>query len=126
MKKLLFVVSVYRQGERMHPTIPLLSKHFDLSLLSIHQMNYKQPWNGSIDMRDEFHNRYDSYFKTIYDDWTDVDYSEFDVILFDDCRDKGYEIPTKMIYPIAKENNVKVFANPVNSVDISSKIRFFV
>ena len=30
MKKLLFVVSVYRQGERIHPVIPLLSKYFEI------------------------------------------------------------------------------------------------
>ena len=30
MKKVLIVVSVYRQGERIHPIIPELSKEFDL------------------------------------------------------------------------------------------------
>ncbi len=118
MKKLLFVVSVYRQGERIHPIIPLLSEHFDLSLLSVHQMSYKQSWNGSIDMRDEFHKKYDSYFKTTYDDWSNINYSDFDVILFDDCRDKGYEIPTKIIYS-SKKANTKVFANQHGNRDLT-------
>ena len=121
MKKLLFVVSVYRQGERIHPIIPTLSKHFDISLLSVHQMSYKQSWNGSVDMRKQFHNMYDSYFTNIYDNWGDVDYSQFDAILFDDSRDKGFEIPTKIIYPIAKQNGVKVFGNQHGNYEFSSK-----
>tara|TARA_A100001391_G_scaffold25271_2_gene13718 strand:+ start:1232 stop:2296 length:1065 start_codon:yes stop_codon:yes gene_type:complete len=121
LKKLLIVVSVYRQGERIHPIIPSLSNDFDLSLLSVHQMNYRQQWNGSIDMRDEFHKRYDSYFEHIHNDWTKVDYSKYDAILFDDCRDKGHEIPTMIIYSIAKQNNIKVFANQHGNRDFTNK-----
>ena len=121
MKKLLIVVSVYRQGERIHPIIPSLSNDFDLSLLSVHQMNYRQQWNGSIDMRDEFHKRYDSYFEHIHNDLTKVDYSKYDAILFDDCRDKGHEIPTMIIYSIAKQNNIKVFANQHGNRDFTNK-----
>ena len=119
MKKLLFVVSVYRQGERIHPVIPTLSKHFDISLLSVHQMSYKQSWNGSIDMRDEFHKTYDSYFNSIYDDWTKVNYSDFDVIIFDDCRDKGHEIPTKIIYSKLSDKTI-VFANQHGNRDLNA------
>ncbi|MAH43684.1 hypothetical protein CL614_08270 [archaeon] len=121
MKKLLFVVSVYRQGERIHPIIPSLSEKFDISLLSVHQMNFKHHWNGDIDLRKEFHKKYDSYFSKIYDNWQYVDYSQFDIILFDDSRDKGTEIPTKIIYPIAKDAGAVVFGNQHGNNKFTSK-----
>ena len=120
-KKLLFVVSVYRQGERIHPIIPSLSKHFDISLLSVHQMNFNHNWNGNIDLRKEFHKKYDSYFSKIYDNWQNVDYSQFDIILFDDSRDKGTHIPTKIIYPIAKKNGTIVLSNQHGNNKFTSK-----
>lgn len=110
MKKILVVVSVYRQGERMHPIIPSLAKQCNLDLLCVHQMSERIHWNGTIDMRKRFHETYDSCFDQIYKNWRQIDYSKYDAIVLDDCRDKGEEIPYKLIYKQAKKYNVTVFA----------------
>ena len=117
MKKLLLGVSGYKQGERIFPIIPELSKHFEISLLTYHHMNPNRDNNGAIDMRDVFYNKYKSYFSCIYRDWKSVDYSQFDCILHDDCRDKGESIPTKLIYPYAKKHNITVFGSSHGNKD---------
>ena len=38
------------------------------------------------------------YFSKIYQDWRHIDYSNYDAILLDDCRDKGEYIPYKLIF----------------------------
>ena len=38
MKHILFVATVYRIGERVHPIIPKLAENYKLSLLTIYQM----------------------------------------------------------------------------------------
>ena len=121
MKNILIVVSVYRQGERIHPIIPELSKEFDLSLLCVHQMSTHIPWNGTIDMREYFHNTYDDYFSSIYQNWKEIDYSKYDAIILDDCRDKGEEIPYKLIYKEAKKHDVIVFGNQHGNRDFNKK-----
>ena len=65
MKKVLLVVTVYRQGERIHPIIPELSAHVELDCLCVHQMGRRQDWNGDIDLRALFHKRYDEFFKSV-------------------------------------------------------------
>ena len=102
MKKVLIAVSVYRQGERMHPVIPVLAENVELSLLCVHQMNDQMYWNGTIDMRKYFHNTYDDYFSHTYQNWKQIDYSKYDAILLDDCRAKGECIPYEFIYKEAK------------------------
>jgi len=120
MKKILIVLSVYRQGERIHPIIPKLSSQYELSLLCVHQMSERIPWNGKIDMRKYFHKVYDKYFSTIYSNQKDIDYSKYDAIIFDDCRDKGSEIPYKSIYKEAKKYNAIVFANQHGNRDFNA------
>jgi len=122
MKKLLLGASGYKQGERIYPIIPELSKHFEISLLTYHHMNPNKENNGSIDMRDVFYNKYRSYFSHIYRNWKSVDYSQFDCILHDDCRDKGEHIPTKLIYPYAKKHNITVFGSAHGNKDYVGNI----
>jgi hypothetical protein len=110
MKKVLIAVSVYRQGERMHPVIPVLAENVELSLLCVHQMNDQMYWNGTIDMRKYFHNTYDDYFSHTYQNWKQIDYSKYDAILLDDCRAKGECIPYEFIYKEAKKYNTVVFS----------------
>tara|TARA_A100001201_G_scaffold36515_4_gene38386 strand:+ start:2323 stop:3390 length:1068 start_codon:yes stop_codon:yes gene_type:complete len=119
MKKILIVVSVYRQGERIHPIIPRLSSQYELSLLCVHQMSDRIGWNGKIDMREYFHNTYDKYFSSIYSNWKSIDYSKYDGIIFDDCRDKGEEIPYKLIYREAKKHKAIVFGNQHGNRDFN-------
>jgi hypothetical protein len=121
MKKILIVLSVYRQSERIYPIIPKLSSEFELSLLCVHQMSDRMAWNGSIDMRTLFHKKYDNYFSTIYSNWKSIDYSKFDAIILDDCRDKGDEIPYKLIYREAKKYKTIVFANQHGNRDFHPK-----
>ena len=121
MKKILIVVSVYRQGERIHPIIPKLSENAELGLLCVHQMSNRIPWNGKHDMRQYFHKTYDKYFSQIYQNWKQIDYSKYDAVIFDDCRDKAEEIPYKLIYNQAKKHNTIVFANQHGNRDFNPK-----
>ncbi|MBT4206943.1 hypothetical protein HOE22_01220 [Candidatus Woesearchaeota archaeon] len=123
MKKVLFVATVYRQGERIHPIIPELSVYVELDCLCIHQMGRGQEWNGNMDMRELFHRRYDAYFNSVSWDFKGVlnNISKYDAIIFDDSRDKGTEIPTKIMYPIAKEHGITVYGNQHGNNKFSDK-----
>ena len=123
MKKVLLVVTVYRQGERIHPIIPELSAHVELDCLCVHQMGKGQEWNGNMDMRELFHRRYDVYFNSVSWDFNGIlnNISEYDAIIFDDSRDKGTEIPTKIMYPIAKEHGITVFGNQHGNAKFSDR-----
>ena len=123
MKKVLLVVTVYRQGERIHTIIPELSAHVKLDCLCVHQMGRGQAWNGNIDLRALFHKRYDIYFNLISWNYKEIlnNISEYDAIIFDDSRDKGTEIPTKIMYSIAKEHGITVFGNQHGNNKFSDK-----
>ena len=66
-KKILFIASVYRVGERVYPIIPELHKFADIDLLQINEMSNDMECYGNIDYREIFHNKYDKYFDNIYD-----------------------------------------------------------
>ena len=51
MKKILFITSVYRCGEKTFPIIPELSKHYHVDVLFNSQMSRKSPWFGNLDLR---------------------------------------------------------------------------
>jgi hypothetical protein len=74
-------------------------------------MSERMSWNGAIDMRTIFHNKYDMYFSKKYHQWQGIDYSRYDAVILDDCRDKCNEIPYKLIYKEAKKYDITVFAN---------------
>ena len=51
MKKILFITTQYRTGERIYPILPSLSKEFEVHLLKLYQMDPSHKWPGSFDIR---------------------------------------------------------------------------
>jgi hypothetical protein len=86
MKKILFITTQYRVGERIFPILPNLSKNFEIHLLKLYQMHSSHIWPGSFDMRDTFHKKYLKYFTKIIPTINDINYKEYDLILCDDDR----------------------------------------
>lgn len=84
MKRILFVTSQYRAGERIYPTIPHLAKEYNLDLLKVYQMLPSHVWVGDLDMRNLFLREYSKYFQNIYEGY--VDPRTYDLILTDDNR----------------------------------------
>jgi len=105
-KRILFVVTVYRVGERIHPIIPYLYKFCDIDLLKLNEMSDDMTVYGNIDYRQLFHKKYDSFFDNIYDGKIksiesmggkndkpsqtilDLDYNKYDMIIYDDDRNR--------------------------------------
>ncbi len=86
MKKILFIAIQYRNGERIYPTIPYLSKDYELDLLKLYEMRPDHKWTGNIDLRNIFNSKYLKYFSNIIPSINDIDYSKYDLILCDDDR----------------------------------------
>lgn len=85
MKRILFITSQYRVGERIYPIIPHLASEYNIDLLKVYQMTDNHKWVGDVDMRGEFNNKYSDYFQNIYQHRCDV--SNYDLIISDDNRD---------------------------------------
>lgn len=51
---IIFITTVYRTGEKVYPIIPLLTEHFNVDILNMHQMSCETPWIGK-DPRLEFY-----------------------------------------------------------------------
>jgi len=64
---ILFITTVPRVGERIHPIIPKLREISRLDLLQINEMSNDLSWYGNDDPRKLFHKKYDQYFDNIYD-----------------------------------------------------------
>tara|TARA_R110000824_G_scaffold118242_1_gene270480 strand:+ start:3726 stop:4733 length:1008 start_codon:yes stop_codon:yes gene_type:complete len=86
MKKILFITTQYRVGERIYPILPNLSKDFEIHLLKLYQMHSSHTWPGSFDMRDIFNKKYLKYFIKTIPTINDIDYNKYDLILCDDDR----------------------------------------
>ncbi len=86
MKKVLFIAIQYRNGERVYPIIPYLSKDYELDLLKLYEMKPDRKWAGNIDLRNIFNSKYLKYFSNIIPSINDIDYSKYDLILCDDDR----------------------------------------
>lgn len=86
MKKILFITTQYRVGERIYPIIPHLYKNYELDLLTLYQMHPTHKWPGSFDLRSLFSSKYLSYFKEIYMSLSDINLKKYDLILCDDDR----------------------------------------
>lgn len=84
MKKILFITSQYRVGERIYPIIPKLSAMAELHLLKVYQMADSFKWTGDMDLRDVFNKNYLTYFTKVFQHTCDV--SIYDLIIFDDNR----------------------------------------
>ena len=106
-KKILFIPSIYRVGERIYPLIPELSKFADVDLLQVHEMSKEAPCYGNVDYKDIFSRKYYKYLNNIYNlpihkkypyinallqsnnlDLQSFNPKKYDLILFDDNRKK--------------------------------------
>lgn len=84
MKKILFITSQYRVGERIYPIIPLLSNDYELHLLKTYQMQDSFKWTGDNDSRKLFNEQYLHYFTEVFSGFCDA--SKYDLIISDDNR----------------------------------------
>ncbi len=84
MKKILFITSQYRVGERIYPIIPHLAKEYELDLLKVYQMSKSHKWVGDDDLRLVFDEMYGTYFNEVFYDYCDS--SKYDLIISDDNR----------------------------------------
>ena len=118
MKKILFITTQYRTGERIYPIIPSLSKEFEVHLLKLYQMDPSHKWPGSFDTRILFDKEYLKYFTHIIPTINDIYYNEYDLILCDDNRltkkwNSGYIFKNKMC-PMIGCSHGNTDANYVN------------
>ena len=86
MKKILFITTQYRVGERIYPILPKLSKSYEIHLLLLYQMHPSHIWPGNLDVRDFFHKKYSKYFTKTILSIKDINYNEYNLILCDDNR----------------------------------------
>tara|TARA_R100001509_G_scaffold21481_1_gene11257 strand:- start:7205 stop:8239 length:1035 start_codon:yes stop_codon:yes gene_type:complete len=91
MKKILFVTTQYRTGERIYPVLPWLCKNFSVDLFRSYQMDYSHKWVGDIDMRKIFDQKYINLFKKVYalSEFSSINVSDYDIILTDDNRSRN-------------------------------------
>jgi hypothetical protein len=85
VKRILFITSQYRTGERVYPILPILAKEYSLDLLKVYQMSRNHKWVGDKDMRNIFDQKYLSLFDNVYEGRCNI--SEYDLIISDDNRD---------------------------------------
>ena len=87
MKKILFITTQYRVGERIYPIIPQLTKEFEVHLLVLYQMHPSHNWPGNIDVRtSNFMEKYVHLFKNVLTTIYDIKFEQYDLILCDDNR----------------------------------------
>lgn len=84
MKRILFITSQYRVGERIYPILPQLCDKYSVDLLKVYQMSQKHKWVGDIDLRATFDSEYLHMFNEVFEDNCDV--SKYDLIISDDNR----------------------------------------
>ncbi len=99
MKKILFITTQYRVGERIYPIIPILSEQYELHLLKSYQMSSSYQWTGDRDLRNEFDLKYLKYFTKVFD--SKYESLDYDLIICDDNRD-SVKTPLKEIYKKSK------------------------
>lgn len=84
MKRILFITSQYRVGERIYPILPHLCDKYSVDLLKVYQMSQKHKWPGDIDLRATFDSEYLHMFNEVFEGNCDV--SKYDLIISDDNR----------------------------------------
>tara|TARA_R100001377_G_scaffold85129_2_gene70414 strand:- start:975 stop:2096 length:1122 start_codon:yes stop_codon:yes gene_type:complete len=105
-KKILFIVTVYRIGERIHPIIPKLYEFSDIDLLKVNEMSSDMNWYGTDDPRITFNNKYEEYFDNIFDGGSssieqygarnetpcdvikNLNINKYDLVIYDDDRNR--------------------------------------
>ena len=91
MKKILFITSQYRTGERIYPILPILASEYKIDLLKVYQMANKHKWVGDRDMRLKFDEDYLHLFDSVFLNTCDV--TKYNLIISDDNR---YTTKTKL------------------------------
>ena len=84
MKRILFITTQYRVGERIYPIIPYLAKEYKLDLLRVYQMSPLYRWIGDKDLRTLFDKTYLKYFDKVFNKICPSDH--YDLIISDDNR----------------------------------------
>lgn len=84
MKRILFITSQYRVGERVYPILPILASEYSMDLLKVYQMVNDHKWVGDKDMRLKFDRDYLHLFESVFEHTCDV--SKYDLIISDDNR----------------------------------------
>ena len=105
-KKILFIVTVYRIGERIHPIIPKLYEFSDIDLLKVNEMSSDMNWYGTNDPRITFNSKYEKYFDNIFDGGSssieqygarneipcdvikNLNIDKYDLVIYDDDRNR--------------------------------------
>ena len=116
MKKILIVVSIYRVGERMYPTIVKLSEQYDVDILKVAQMGNSFEWYGDNDFRLLFDRKYEKCVNNIF--YTPPILDEYDLLLFDDDRPRN---GLKELYQEAKKLGILTIGNRHGNVDFKEK-----
>ena len=81
MKKILFITTQYRVGERIYPIIPQLTKEFEVHLLVLYQMHPSHNWPGNIDVRtSNFMEKYVHLFKNVLTTIYDIKFEQYDLL----------------------------------------------
>jgi len=55
MKKILFVTTVYRTGEKIYSILPYLCQKYVVDVLNVYQMSRETAWVGNKDLRESFY-----------------------------------------------------------------------
>lgn len=84
MKRILFITSQYRVGERIYPIIPHLSTTHSVDLLKVYQMSNSHKWVGDSDLRKSFDDTYLKYFDNVLTKVDNLD--KYNLIISDDNR----------------------------------------
>ena len=118
MKKILFILSKYKLGERFLPVVPKLINNYQCDVLKIQRMDECFKWNGDFDPRLIFSKLYESYFNNVYNyslDFKHMDFSRYDAVIIDDCVNKSY---WKNLYYMFKRKGVIVIGNEHGNGDM--------
>jgi hypothetical protein len=120
-KRILIVTIAYRVGERMYPTIPKLSKQYTIDVLRVYQMHPNFKWPGTFDMRNHFENCYNEYVNKVFFEKEKIDYSSYDLIIYDDCRTNNggdwiYQQAKCPVISCSHGNGDNMYKNNINKV----------
>jgi hypothetical protein len=117
LKKILFITSQYRVGERVYPIIPYLAKKYQLDLLKVYQMKSNFLWPGDKDLRKIFKDTYQKYFTNVFEKVPNLD--QYDLIISDDNRNT---FKTQLVDIYKRKRNLLVsFEHGNNDKDYFSK-----
>ena len=111
MKKILFIFSQYRVGERIFPVVEKLDG-YELHCLLVYEMNSRHKWPGDFDLRKVFFEKYKKFFTKISESINDLNYQEYHLIVADDNRHTT-KTNLKTIYDRKKCNMLACYHGPV-------------